>query len=139
VNLMDGPGGFPRVGGPDQAGKPGVSPARPSRAQGAPFGEVLREEAQRNREVKLSGHAMTRLQMRNISLSQDDMNKLRDAVDRAEAKGAREALVLMSRPSREQDLALVVSVKNRTVITAMEGESLKDNVFTNIDSAVVVR
>jgi flagellar operon protein len=81
---------------------------------------------------------MTRLQMRNITLSLDDLNKLRDAVDRAEAKGAREALVLMSRPSREQDLALVVSVKNRTVITAMDGDSLKDNVFTNIDSAVIV-
>lgn len=81
---------------------------------------------------------MTRLQMRNITLSPDDLNKLRDAVDRAEAKGAREALVLMSRPSRDQDLALVVSVKNRTVITAMDGDSLKDNVFTNIDSAVIV-
>jgi len=82
---------------------------------------------------------MTRLQMRNITLSPEDMDKLRGAVDRAEAKGAREALILMSRPSRDQDLALVVSVKNRTVITAMDGETLKDNVFTNIDSAVVVR
>jgi flagellar operon protein len=82
---------------------------------------------------------MTRLQMRNITLSPEDMDKLRGAVDRAEAKGAREALILMSRPSPDQDLALVVSVKNRTVITAMDGENLKDNVFTNIDSAVVVR
>ena len=82
---------------------------------------------------------MTRLQMRNITLSPDDMDRLREAVDRAEGKGAREALILMSREPGGQDLALVVSVKNRTVITAMEGESLKDNVFTNIDSAVVVR
>lgn len=77
--------------------------------------------------------------MRNISLSAEDMQKLRDAVDRAEAKGAREALVLMPGSSRDRDLALVVSVKNRTVITAMEGESMNENVFTNIDSAVVVR
>ena len=36
------------------------------------------------------------------------------------------------------DLAFVVSVTNRTVITAMDGSSIKDNVFTNIDSAVIV-
>ena len=136
MNAINGPGGsdLRRVGG---AGQPpgGASPA--DRTQGSAFGQILREETQRNREVRLSGHALARLQTRNISLSPDDMDKLRNAVDRAEAKGAREALVLMSGPG--QDLALVVSVKNRTVITAMEGDSLKDNVFTNIDSAVVVR
>lgn len=136
MNAINGPGDLRRVGGPGQAGRPG--PPAP-RTQGAPFGQILREEAQRNREVKLSGHAMTRLQMRNITLSPEDMDKLRGAVDRAEAKGAREALILMSRQSPDQDLALVVSVKNRTVITAMDGESLRDNVFTHIDSAVVVR
>ncbi|MBI2950623.1 hypothetical protein HYY27_00940 [bacterium] len=138
MNATNGPGDLRRVGGPGQIGRPGVSSPAP-RTQRPPFGEVLREEVQRNREVKLSGHAMTRLQMRNITLSPEDMDKLRGAVDRAEAKGAREALILMSRQSPDQDLALVVSVKNRTVITAMDGESLRDNVFTNIDSAVVVR
>ncbi len=140
MNAINGPGGsdFRRVGGAGQTGRPGgASPA--ARTQGPAFDHILKEEAQRNRDVKLSGHALARLQTRNISLSPDDMSKLRDAVDRADAKGAREALVLMSGPSRDQDLALVVSVKNRTVITAMEGDSLKDNVFTNIDSAVVVR
>ena len=53
-------------------------------------------------------------------------------LQRLEKKGARDSLVLM------QDLALVVSVKNNTVITAVDGESLKENVFTNIDSAVIV-
>ena len=141
MNAMNGPDGtgFPRVGGPSQVGRPGTSPTKPStRTKGASFDEILRGQFQPNREVKLSGHAMNRLEMRNITLSKDDMAKLRDAVDRAEAKGAREALVLMSRPSRDQDLALVVSVKNRTVITAMDGDNLRDNVFTNIDSAVVV-
>lgn len=138
MNAMNGAGDIRRVGGPAQVGRPGV-PSPAPRTQRPPFGEILREEVQRHREVKLSGHAMTRLQMRNITLSPEDMDRLRDAVDRAEAKGAREALILMSRPSRDQDLALVVSVKNRTVITAMDGEALRDNVFTNIDSAVVVR
>ncbi|HEX3047301.1 MAG TPA: flagellar biosynthesis protein, partial [Bacillota bacterium] len=58
---------------------------------------------------------------------------LRDAVNKAEAKGARESLILMDQ------MALVVSIKNRTVITAVDNESLKDNVFTNIDSAVIVK
>ena len=53
-------------------------------------------------------------------------------VDRAAAKGAKESLVMID------DVALVVSVKNRTVITAVDKAQLKENVFTNIDSAVIV-
>jgi flagellar operon protein len=83
--------------------------------------------------VKFSQHATQRLQTRNINLTSTQMNQLNNAVDKAAQKGARESLILMDR-----DLALVVSVKNRTVITAMDGASIKDNVFTNIDSAVIV-
>ena len=72
------------------------------------------------------------LKSRNINLSAAEMNKIEDAVGKAREKGARDSLILMS------DLALVVSVKNNTVITAVDGDSLKDNVFTNIDSAVIV-
>ena len=83
--------------------------------------------------VKFSQHATQRLQTRNINLSNDQMNQLKSAVDKAAQKGARESLILMN-----NDLALVVSVTNRTVITAMDGASIRDNVFTNIDSAVIV-
>ena len=83
--------------------------------------------------VKFSQHASQRLQTRNISLNNDQMNQLKSAVDKAAQKGARESLILMN-----NDLALVVSVTNRTVITAMDGASIRDNVFTNIDSAVIV-
>ena len=83
--------------------------------------------------VKFSQHATQRLQTRNINLSNDQMNQLKSAVDKAAQKGARESLILMN-----NDLALVVSVTNRTVITAMDGSSIRDNVFTNIDSAVIV-
>ena len=61
------------------------------------------------------------------------MQKLQQAVGKAAQKGARESLVLM-----QPDLAFVVSVRNRTVITAVDGDSMKENVFTNIDSAVIV-
>ena len=61
-------------------------------------------------------------------MRQRQLDKL---VQKAAAKGARESLVLMD------DIALVVSIRNRTVITAVDGQSLKDNVFTNIDSAII--
>jgi len=86
------------------------------------FKEILREE------IKFSAHATKRLESRNIRLSPQDQEKLVDAVSKAAEKGAREALVLL------KDLAFVVSVKNRVVITAMNAE---EGVFTNIDSAVI--
>ncbi len=82
--------------------------------------------------VKFSQHALQRLQSRNIELKPEELDKLDTAVNKAASKGAKESLVLMN------NLALVVSVTNKTVITAMDGASMKDNVFTNIDSAVIV-
>lgn len=96
-----------------------------------PFQQVLSQTID---NVKFSQHALQRLQTRNIKLGQSDLVKLNDAVDKAAQKGAKESLVFMS----NQDLALVVSVKNKTVITAMDRASSQDNVFTNIDSAVIV-
>jgi flagellar operon protein len=83
--------------------------------------------------VKFSQHAQQRLKVRNIQLDSQQMQQLGAAMDKAAQKGAKESLVLMNR-----DLALVVSVTNRTVITAMDGNSIRDNVFTNIDSAVII-
>ena len=97
---------------------------------GGIFEQVLNQTIGR---VKFSQHATQRLQTRNINLSPAQMNQLENAVEKAAQKGSRESLILMN-----NELALVVSVTNRTVITAMDGASIKDNVFTNIDSAVVV-
>lgn len=106
--------------------KPGASVLN----SGKTFNEIL--EKQLNGEVKFSQHALQRLQSRNIKLDEAAMDKLNGAVDKAAQKGAKESLILMN------NLALVVSVKNRTVITAMDEASMKENVFTNIDSAVIV-
>ena len=95
------------------------------------FKQVL---SQKIDEVKFSQHALQRLQTRNITLGQSDLVKLNDAVDKVAQKGARESLVFMS----NQDLALVVSIKNKTVITAMDRVGSQGNVFTNIDSAVII-
>lgn len=88
--------------------------------------------------LKFSAHAQQKLASRQIDLGRDAMQRLDEAVARAAEKGAKDALMLMPGVSRGEDLAFVVSVTNRTVITAMDGEHITENVFTNIDSAVVV-
>jgi flagellar operon protein len=82
--------------------------------------------------LKFSAHASQRLQERKISLDANTMMKVNDAIDKAESKGIEDTLVLT------KDAALIVNVKNRTVITAMDRNALVGNVFTNIDGAVVV-
>lgn len=95
---------------------------------GPSFAEILERRGQ---EVKLSTHAQARLKSRNITWDQNMQEKLNSLVDKAAAKGARESLILL------ENLALIVSVRNRTVITAVDGQNIKDSVFTNIDSAVI--
>ncbi|MDR2006530.1 MAG: flagellar protein [Acidaminococcales bacterium] len=110
-----------------------ANPAPTNKSAAAPqvnFQDVLQKELS---QVKFSRHALQRLEQREIKLDPEQMDKLRMAVDKAADKGARESLVLM-----DNQMAFVVSVRNRTVITAMDGASVKDSVFTNIDSAIVV-
>lgn len=94
------------------------------------FKEVLEQKI--GGELKFSQHAQERLRSRHINLGEIELKRLQEAVNRARAKGARESLVLMG------ELALVVSVKNNTVITAVDGANMRENVFTNIDSAVII-
>jgi len=106
---------------------------QPVSPKSSTFSEVLREKvSETNKEVRFSNHAMDRLRLRNIMLTTEDSKRLEGAVDRVEQKGGRESLVLMD------NLAFVVSVTNRTVITAVDGSNLRENVFTNIDSAIMV-
>ena len=105
-------------------------PVKPqSAASSGQFAKVFNEQIS---GVKFSQHALDRLQSRNMQLSVADLQKLNSAVEKAEKKGAKESLMLLN------NMAFVVSVKNKTVITAMDGQSMKDNVFTNIDSAIVL-
>lgn len=81
--------------------------------------------------LRFSAHAQTRIQSRQIQLGSAEMQRIQTAVQMAAGKGSRESLVLLDQT------ALVVSVPNRTVITVVDKENLKQNVFTNIDSAVI--
>ena len=92
------------------------------------FETVLQGKMQ---NLHFSQHAQQRLAQRGIELSSSQTERLQSAVQDAAQKGGREALVLVD------SLAFVVSVRNKTVITAMEGDGLKSHVFTNIDSAVI--
>lgn len=96
------------------------------------FKAVFDASLKQGTELKFSAHAQDRLASRQINLSPSDLQRLEGGIDRAAAKGARESLVV------KDDLAFVVSVTNRTVITAVDAASMKGNVFTNIDSAVIV-
>jgi flagellar operon protein len=93
---------------------------------------LSRDLSQVKAPLKFSAHATQRLQDRKISLDQAMMQKVNDAVDKADSKGLEDALVLTP------EAALIVNVKNRTVITAMDRSQMTGNVFTNIDGAVLV-
>jgi flagellar operon protein len=82
--------------------------------------------------LKFSAHATQRLKERKIELDPATMTKVNDAIDKLDSKGVQDSLILT------KDAALIVNVKNRTVITAMDRGSLTGNVFTNIDGAVLV-
>ncbi len=133
---------IPNVGSHAAALRPGECAQSPSALTagngtkafaGRPFADLLGSKLNEAGEVKFSAHALQRLRERGIELTAEDKGRLAEAVQKAADKGARESLVLMDR------VALVVSVSNQTVITAVPEEELEDAVFTNIDSAVLMR
>lgn len=114
------------------ANKPAANVQKPLNQTNSGFGAVLQESINKNESLKFSKHAELRLQSRNINLTQAQKDKMNEAVSRAESKGVKDSLVLMD------NLAFVVNVRSKTVITAVNSSELKENVFTNIDGAVIV-
>lgn len=82
--------------------------------------------------LKFSAHALNRIRDRSIAMTDDLKGKLEKAVDTAAAKGSKESLIL------SDNAAFIVSVKNKTVITVVDRSQMSGNVFTNIDSTVVI-
>ena len=97
---------------------------------GMTFQEILTQKT--GAEVKFSKHASNRLADRNINLSGEQMQRLNEGTRKAQAKGIQESLVLVD------EIAFIVNVPNNTVITAMDQEETNENVFTNIDGAVIM-
>ena len=90
------------------------------------FGTVLQNTAAR---VRFSKHATRRLETRNITMTKEQQVRLEQAVDQAEKKGMKESLVMVD------DLAFILNVKNKTIVTAVNDTS--NAVFTNIDGAII--
>ena len=82
--------------------------------------------------LKFSTHAVERMRSRGITFSPEAMKNIEGAVAKAAQKGSKDTLVLTD------NSALIVSVKNNTVVTVMDKNAMKENVFTNIDSTVMV-
>ncbi len=100
---------------------------------GITFAETLRNEIERCSKVEFSSHAMKRIELRSIDISTNDkLARLNKGVEIAAGKGSEESLILVD------STAFVVSVKNNRVITTMSREDLMGNIFTNIDSAVII-
>lgn len=98
------------------------------------FREVLQQSSTQKTEtgeLKFSKHALSRLSDRNIELDNEQLERLQAGADRAGEKGIRDSLVMVDR------LAFIVNIPNRTVVTAMDSTATEENIFTNINGAVI--
>lgn len=111
--------------------QPVKSPGKNVSAQ-VSFQDILNQKTGEAGELKFSKHASNRLTDRNIILTKEQMERLNEGAAKAGEKGIRESLVIVDR------LAFIVNVPNNTVITAMEQTETEENVFTNIDGAVIM-
>jgi len=114
---------------PEEKPKPAVKERSPAIRS---FPEAFARELQKQ-EVKLSAHVQKRLAQRNIHLAEADWQKISNAVSQARTKGVKDSLLLY------HDLVLVASIKNNTIITALDGKDMENHVFTNIDGAVIIK
>jgi len=112
---------------PLQGNRTAVGTSRQETKEAGLFRELLDQQ-----QLKFSHHAELRLQQRGIRLMPEQIDRIASAVEQAAAKGAKDSLVLF------RDIAMIVSIPNRTVVTAMDGNSMKEHIFTQIDSAVVL-
>lgn len=101
--------------------------------EGLSFQEILQQKTPRDTgSLKFSRHALGRLNDRNIELSEGQLERLNEGAQKAGQKGIRDSLVIVD------ELAFIVNVPNQTVVTAMDSTETNDNVFTNINGAVIM-
>lgn len=96
------------------------------------FQSILKEKIQQQGQIKFSKHAQERLISRNVQLTNEDLEKIDNAVERASKKGIKDTLILIG------NNALIANVRSKTIITAATEDTLKDNIFTNIDGAIIL-
>lgn len=96
------------------------------------FDEVLKSKLNSEESFVISKHASKRIDERDIKLNKIDIKKINNAINLASQKGSKNCLMLY------KDIALITSIKNRTVITVLKKDDAKGNVFTNIDSTIIL-
>ena len=101
-------------------------------AQQSSFGEVLQEKAKAAQGINFSKHAMARAEQRGIELTPDLTDRLADSVEKAREKGATNILAF------DSTQAFIINIPYGRVITTMTQEEMKENIFTNIDGAVIL-
>lgn len=95
------------------------------------FGQLFRKSIEKQ-QLTFSKHALQRMDSRNIPISQQLVSQINGAVEKAKSKGIKDALILNGQT------AFIVNVPSSTVVTTMSGQEMTDNVFTNIDGAVIL-
>lgn len=103
--------------------------------QGISFEDILRKKSvvqETGTDLKFSKHAANRLAQRNIELTRNQLERLSDGARKADLKGIQDSLVIVD------DLAFIVNVPSSTVVTAMDQTQTQENIFTNIDGAVII-
>jgi len=95
------------------------------------FEDILRN-VKAKQSINFSKHAVERMQVRKINLNNIELSKIEDAINKASIKGVREALILMD------DKAFIANIKSKTIVTTVNKEQLKNNIFTNIDGAIII-
>ena len=100
------------------------------RNQNVNFKDILNETINKQRDYTVSKHASERL--KNLDFNEEDMKKIGEGFKIAEEKGSKNSVMLY------KDVALITSIENKTVITAVENERSKKNIYTNIDSVVIL-
>ena len=107
----------------------------PGGKSGVSFGQILEDKSKsftQGSVLKFSKHAANRLSTRNIELSDSQVMRLQDGMEKANAKGIKDSLVIVD------ELAFIVNIPSSTVVTAMDQNETSENIFTNIDGAVIV-
>lgn len=118
----------------DQYLNKGQKPSQVTK-NGLSFQDILNQKTNERRmpsELKFSKHATNRLVDRNIELTDSQLERLNEGTQKASEKGIQESLVIVD------SLAFIVNIPNSTVITAMDQTETDENVFTNIDGAVII-
>ncbi|WNR46650.1 TIGR02530 family flagellar biosynthesis protein [Paenibacillus roseipurpureus] len=113
-----------------------VSPAAPRRTpeqqQVSSPGSSTFQKIFQDQFIRFSHHAEVRIKERGIQLKPEQLEKLNKAIDKAASKGAKDALMIVA------GNGYIVNVPNRTVVTALDGQSMNEHVFTQIDSAMFI-